>query len=67
MTIKDFIKQLSFVEDDIGGNFDIVSIHKANGMIQMKFSNGAITQIMEPSRNPIIKNAGATQTSWGVE
>lgn len=51
MKIKDLIKQLAHIENDIGGNFDIISIHNANGFIQMEFSNGAITHIMEPRIN----------------
>ena len=51
MKIKDPIKQLAHIEADIGGNFDIVAIHNANGFIQIEFSNGAITQIMEPRIN----------------
>lgn len=52
MKIKDFIERLAFVEKDIGGNFDIITIHKAKGMIQMTFSNGAITQIYPKTRMP---------------
>lgn len=53
MTIDYLIEQLNYLKKDVitGEDIKITSIHKTPAMIQMSFSNGVITQIMEPSKH----------------
>jgi len=74
--VKSFVKQI--LEKGLVGNFDIYKYCPISGISLRVLSTEQSAKSkftehleqaseMEPSRNPVIKNAGATQTSWGVE
>jgi hypothetical protein len=53
MTLDYLIEQLNWIRKDNEGELKISSLLQSRGFIEIRFSNGVITQIMEPVPWPV--------------